>query len=265
MKYFTYDMYLKYIKHIANECYMVKEENEEYSYEEKPNNYHDKLYRDLLLDEQDVAKLINKYIKLKKKLEGKELEKYNSSFITKEYKNRESDVVYKIKNTNTYLLIEHQSYVDSSMPYRMLEYAVEIIRSAVDKVKMKTKDYIYPQVAPIVLYTGNEIWNIEKEYKKITANNLKTGVNIEYNLIDIHEYTKEELINGESIVEKVMAIEKCRTEEELIETLEQVIGVTKEEKDKEKIRRIIQYILSPIIGKEQAEILLSKLEKETNY
>ncbi len=262
MEYFTYDMYLEYISHKVNNVYMVKEDNEEYNYEEKPNNYHDKLYRDLLLDEQDVVKLINNFIKLKRKIERKELEKYNSSFITKEYKNREPDVVYKIKNTNTFILIEHQSYVDSSMPYGMLEYSVEIIKSAVDKTKMRTKGYIYPQVLPIVLYTGNEMWNVETEYKKITANNVKSGVNVKYSLIDVHNYQKEELLRGDCIISKVMAIEKCKTEDELKETLEELIRTTKQEKDKEKIQRIIQYILSPIIGHEQARILLNKLKEE---
>ncbi len=263
MEYFTYDMYLEYIAHKVNGMYMVKEDEEEYNYEEKPNNYHDKLYRDLLLDEQDVVKLVNNFIKLKRKIEGKELEKYNSSFITKEYKSRESDVVYKIKNTNTFILIEHQSYVDSSMPYRMLEYAIEIIRSAVDKTKMKTKGYIYPQVAPIVLYTGDEMWNVEAEYKKITANNVKSGVNIKYNLIDVHKYQKEELLRNDCIISKVMAIEKCKTEDELKKTLEELISSTKEANDKEKIQRIIQYILSPVIGYEQTKMLLNKLKEES--
>ncbi len=261
LEYFTYDMYLKYINNRTNEIYKVQEENEEYNCEEKPNNYHDKLYRDLLSDEQDVVKLLNNFIMQKKKIEDGKLEKYNSSFITKEYKNRESDIVYKIKDTNTFILIEHQSYIDLSMPYRMLEYAVEIIRDTVEKTKMKASKYMYPQVALIVLYTGNDKWNVPIEYKNISDNYLEEGVNIKYNLIDIDEYTKEELIENKCMISKVMAIEKCKTEEELKETLEKLINTTKEANDKEKIRRIIQYILSPIIGKEEAGILLNKLKE----
>ncbi len=265
MKILTYEECLQYINS-KNEM-QLHEDNEEYHYDEKLDNTHDKIFRDLLSDEEEAVKFMNKFFKGKKQLKKDDLEKYSNSYITKEYKNRESDIVYKIKNTNTFILIEHQSYVNTLMPYRMLEYSVEIMRSAMNQGKVKSNKYKCPEVVLIVLYTGNEKWNVEKEYKRITDNvfNYETnGTNSIYNLIDIHNYTKEELINGKSIAEKAMAIEKCKTEEELIETLEKVISVTKDEKNEEKLRRIIQYILSSIIGKEQVEILLSKMKKEEN-
>ena len=262
MKILTYEMCLQYIN--AENEMQLHEDNAEYHYNEKLDNTHDKIFRDLLSDEEEATKFINKFYRSKRQLKKEDLEKYSSSYITKEYKNRESDIVYKIKNTNTFILIEHQSYVDKAMPYRMLEYSVEIMRSAMNKEKPKGS--IYPEVVLIVLYTGSEKWNIETEYKKITDKgfNYETnGTNSIYNLIDIHNYRKEDLIKGESVIEKAMAIEKCGTQEELIETLEQIINDTKEEtRAKEKICRIIQYILSPIIGQEQAEILLKKLKKE---
>ncbi len=265
MKTVTYEMCLQYIN--ERNIFTLHEDNEEYYYDEKINNADDKIFRDLLSDKEEAVKFINKFFEIKRQLKKDDLESYNSSYITKEYENRESDIVYKIKNTNTFILIEHQSYVDELMPYRMLEYSVEIMRSALNRKRKKNCKYKCPEVVLVVLYTGSEKWKIEREYKKISDDEINyytNGTNSIYNLIDIHNYLKEDLINGESIVEKAMAIEKCRTEEELIETLEQVIGVTKEEKDKEKIRRIIQYILRPIIGQEETQILLSKLKKEGN-
>ncbi len=265
MKILTYEMCLQYIN-LRNKI-EVHEDSAEYYYDEKLDNAHDKIFRDLLSDEEEAVKFINKFLKSQKKLKSGDIEKYSNSYITKEYKNRESDIVYKIKNTNTFILIEHQSYVDALMPYRMLEYSVEIMRSAMNQEKAKSSKYKCPEVVLIVLYTGNEKWNAEKEYKKISDNEFYYGTavtNSIYNLVDIHDYKIEELVNGESMVEKAMAIEKCKTEEELIETLEGVIGATKEEKDKEKIRRIIQYILRPIIGQEETQILLNKLKKEEN-
>ncbi len=264
MKKLTYEMCLQYIS--AKGILELHEDTAEYYYDDKLDNTHDKIFRDLLSDEEEATKFINKFFKSKRKLEKDDLEKYSNNYITKEYRNRESDIVYKIKNTNTFILIEHQSYVDALMPYRMLEYSVEIMRSAMNQEKAKRK-YKCPAVILIVLYTGNEKWNVETEYKKISDNGFyygRNGTNSIYNLVDIHDYTKRELINGESIVEKAMAIEKCKTEEELIETLEEVISVTKEERNKEKLRRIIQYILRPIIGQEETQILLSKLKKEGN-
>ncbi len=265
MKTITYDMCLQYIN--ERNIFAVHEDSEEYYYDEKINNADDKIFRDLLSDKEEAVKFINKFLEIKRQLKKDDLESYNSSYITKEYKNRESDIVYKIKNTNTFILIEHQSYVDELMPYRMLEYSVEIMRSALNRKRKKNCKYKCPEVVLVVLYTGSEKWKIEREYKKISDDEINyytNGTNSIYNLIDIHNYAKEDLVKGESIIEKAMAIEKCKTEEELKETLEKLISTTKEEKDKEKIGRIIQYILSPIIGKEQAEILLNKLKKEDN-
>ena len=41
------------------------------------------------------------------------------------------------------------------MAWRILEYAMEIIKSAIDYNKIGQKNYKLPLVIPIVLYTGN--------------------------------------------------------------------------------------------------------------
>ena len=59
----------------------------------KVNNPHDKIFRIYLDNREEVVKIINRKLELKKKLEKEEIEKYNSSFVNKRYENRESDVV----------------------------------------------------------------------------------------------------------------------------------------------------------------------------
>lgn len=49
------------------------------------------------------------------------------SIISEKFKNKESDVVYKIKDKNIFLLIEHQSKIDDKMPKRILDYEIETI------------------------------------------------------------------------------------------------------------------------------------------
>lgn len=61
------------------------------------NNEHDKIFRKILSNKQEVANFINKTLKLKKTIKSEQLEKYNSNFITEKLQNRESDVIYKIK------------------------------------------------------------------------------------------------------------------------------------------------------------------------
>ena len=54
---------------------------------------HDKIIRDILNDKEEVVKIINKYIKPKEKLKKEEIEKYETSYITKNFQNKEADIV----------------------------------------------------------------------------------------------------------------------------------------------------------------------------
>ena len=104
--------------------------------------------------------LINQAIKTK--LKAEEIEKYTSSFVNKIFENREADIVYKYKNKNIFFLIEHQTKIDYSMQYRILEYEIEIMKSAIDIRKVKNKEYKLPLVIPIVLYTGKKKWDAKR-------------------------------------------------------------------------------------------------------
>lgn len=214
----------------------------------------------MVLDQKEEAvKFINKTLKLNIKKE--EIEKYNSSFINKLFQNKEADIVYKIKDKNVFFLIEHQSKIDYSMPFRLLEYEVAIIRSAVDKSKIKNKSYKIPLVMPIVLYTGKQKWNankyLEKSQEKIQCLNIKIG---NYSLVDINNYTEKELLEDNTFISKMMLIEKSKNTEEIAETLEKIISKTQKE-DKELLRRIIEIILEEKIGITKSKELIKKLEK----
>lgn len=66
----------------------------------------------------------------------------------------ESDIIYKKKDEDIFFLIEYQSKIDYSMPYRILKYNISIMESAIDKKKIKTKEYKIPAIYTFVLYTG---------------------------------------------------------------------------------------------------------------
>lgn len=94
-----------YIKEKSS-VYQICEDSEKYKIT-SPNNMHDKLFRDLLSDKKELAVFLNEYLGLD--ISEDELEKYNSSFITKNYENSEADIVYKLKDKKVFILIEHQS------------------------------------------------------------------------------------------------------------------------------------------------------------
>ena len=222
------------------------------------NHQHDKIFRTVLDRKSDAIVLINKT--LNTQLEVQDIEKYNSSFINKVFQNREADIVYKIKDRSIFILIEHQTKVDYLMPYRILEYEVAIMESAIDLDKIKNKESKIPLVIPIVLYTGNKKWNAKKylEENQEKIEGIENGLG-NYNLIDINEMTEKELLEDNSFISKMMLIEKSKNTENIVEILEKIVKITKEE-DKETLRRIISIILEEKIGITKAKELIEKME-----
>lgn len=146
MQIYTYKECLPYMNQNK-----VMEEGEIY---QARNQKHDKIFKEILDYKKEGVKLLNKYLDLE--IEEKDIEKYTRKFVLPELENRESDVIYKLKNEQIFFLIEHQTKVDYSMPFRMLEYSMAIMKSAITKEKMKSSKEIFPVVIPIVLYTGRE-------------------------------------------------------------------------------------------------------------
>ena len=223
------------------------------------NQEHDKIFRTILDKKENAALIINKAIDAK--IEIKDIEKYKNSFVNKVFQNREADIVYKMKDKNIFFLIEHQTKIDYSMPFRILEYEVAIMKSAIDMNKINTKDYKLPLVISIVLYTGNRKWNAAEYLQKSqeTLRNIKEDVG-RYNLIDINNLTEKELLEDDTFITKMMLIEKSKNTEETVETLEKVIERTKEE-DKDILIRIIKIVLKEKLGEDEVERLVNKIEE----
>ena len=166
------------------------EETQVYHYE--VSQPHDKLYKSILDSKKQVVELINRILKLNKELKEKDIEKYNSSFITTRFRNLESDIVYKKNNQKIFFLIEHQSKIDINMPKRILEYEIAIMQEMFINSKYNEK---IPLVIPIVIYTGNKKWNVAKTIEECQENlegfdKIKLG---QYYVLDINDYTNEQL------------------------------------------------------------------------
>jgi predicted transposase/invertase (TIGR01784 family) len=219
------------------------------------NNEHDKIFRTVLDKKTDVSKFLNKFLGLNIKTE--ELEKYNSSYIDPKFKNKEADIVYRIKDKNIFLLIEHQTKIDKKMPIRLHEYSTEIMASAMEENKYKS----IPSVIPIVLYTGRTKWKIENETieKQQFFKEVKL-IDGEFNLIDINDFSKKELLEDDIFITKMMLVEKCKDEIEMVQALEKIENKIKEE-DKSTFRRIVKEIWSLRIGTENANKILEKIEE----
>lgn len=222
-------------------------------------NAHDKLFKDLLDDENELKEFITQFIGIN--ILSEEIEKCNNSYITKQYKRYEADMVYRIKGKDVYILIEHQSTVDVNMPYRIVNYYGELLKEAINETTTNS----YPLIIPIVLYTGERNWKIETEYSKkvYEYKTSKKYIKLEYELVDINKYTEEELLQKNTLLTYAMLIEKNRGKEPLINILEKISSRCNTNKNKKEMQRIINYLLYPILQENTKEMIGKfKIEEE---
>ena len=223
---------------------ILKEDAEKYNSEIHINKKHDKLFKEILSDKREAIKFMNYYLNLS--LVEDEIEKYEKEFRTGKFNNIEADIVYKIKDKNVFILIEHQSSVDLKMAYRVKCYKNAIVEEAINKKKLKEKNYKIPKVIAIVLYTGRREWqnllisDIEEKIEEyIEPEN-------EYTLVDSNKFSKEELLEDTLMTSKAMLIEKSKNTEELYQNIEDVIKNQKEKNALNKIQleKLVQYELA---------------------
>ena len=107
---------------------------------------------------------------LSERLDFNRLVHVNRSFIWEDLREQEADLVYRLPFRSSvhggevlvYILIEHQSTVDSEMAFRLLSYMVSLWYMQrrdwhTQKVPMAQRR-LY-SILPIVLYTGTSQWN----------------------------------------------------------------------------------------------------------
>ncbi len=234
--------YEKYLKDPVFMALVKKyaKESEEFN-KNKPEieKEHDKIIKRVFTRKKETSRFIRKTLKIDVK--AKDLELVQNSFVTVELKYREADIVYKIKEANVVILIEHQTRVDKKMSYRILNYQMEIMR-----INEGEEECL---VIPIVLYTGKEKWKAKKYIKELqTRRYAKKEINFDeielgtlgyYTLVDVNEYTKEKLLEEKGILSKIMLLEKERNTEELLKTIFKINEKIKEAKTKEIMKKII--------------------------
>lgn len=260
---FTCKQYVLYKKKNILETIVLNDIKEEYQY---INNPHDKIFRKILDNKNEAINVINRIVKDGYYVSAEEIEKYNSSYISDTLRNSEADIVYKLKNKEVFFLIEHQTKIDYSMPYRILKYEVEIIESVLIDKNYKNKKYKYPAVISIVLYTGNKKWDAKLDLRKIQLkwNKYEGQEFSRYNILDINELEEKELLEEKSLISKMMLIEKSDTKKELERNLNKIIE-RKEvfaPEQRHLLITIIQLVLQNQLGKCNAIEIINKLRKD---
>ena len=230
------------------------------------HNKHDTSIRTVLMNKREASIFINEALKLKKinEIKTEVLEMEDNRFITKSFYNKETDIIYKIRDRNTYILIEHQSKVDKQMAKRIIEYIVEIIRRDEKEEKIKREKYKLPLVIPIVLYTGKEKWTakqsiIEIQEKLDGYDNKGFG---EYIIVDTNKYSKEKLLRNKGVLSKIILLDKAKNRKEMLEVYDEIEVEELSKGEKEIIKEYICNISTEFFRDEEVSKLRGKYEEE---
>ena len=158
------------------------------------------------------------------------LARIDKSFISENFKEKESDIIYSIYYRNKilyiFLLLEFQSTVDKMMPVRFLRYITELY----DSYQGKTESGKLPAVFPILLYNGEAKWTAPLQF----ADCIEKTIPVEY--IPIFKYfpvleneiPKESLSRIKNALSAVFYIENS-TVTEIGEELDNFFEIIKNE------------------------------------
>jgi predicted transposase/invertase (TIGR01784 family) len=261
-----------------------------------PEHIHDKGYKRILSKKENFLSLLRDFIAEPWVFDLKpdDLELVDKEFITAEFKGKEADVIYQVNRKNEkmlfYCLIELQSSVDHTIPFRLLVYMVELLKRVFDDTEpiiRERADFRLPAIIPIVLYNGAGKWTAVKSFKEylggteVEKNRL---IDFSYILLDVNRYRESDLLEISSVIASVFALDRMQDKEsinkiftaifkrhkkmnademnDLLEWIEDVL--TKKAGNQETIREAIKYMRG---GDENMmtyalEILLDEIKEE---
>lgn len=250
------------LKETEEKYKLETKENEKYNKQkiEEIDKKHDKMFKTILSKKGEMAKFLNNFLDLKETIKEENLVQCPTEIITKNYKGKYMDILYKFKQIPIYFLVEHQSTVDKGMLERMATYVQGIMH--------KEKNYgcgLYPIVVPIVVYTGIQTWNVktkflEKQYQ--IKNYEKYQISWFYNLITVQDFTFEELEEKKTLFSSFMIIEKCKNKIQLTSQIEKMIKTIENEEDKKVLVEIIENIIVSQLGEETTNKMLKEVKKK---
>ena len=126
-----------------------------------PPNVHDSGYKLLFSNRTIFRQLIETFVDAPwvKAADFSRCEPVDKSFVSDEYRQRESDLIYRValrgQELYIYVLIEFQSTVDRFMVVRVLNYLTSFY---LDYVRANRHVRRLPPIFPLVLYSGDRRW-----------------------------------------------------------------------------------------------------------
>ena len=148
------------------------------------------------------------------------LEKQNGSYVADDLRDREDDLVWRLKCKDEwvyiYLLLEFQSTVDRWMSVRVATYCGLLYQDIIQTQNLRQNDCL-PAILPVVIYNGRYRWQAPTELASLMEPIPEVfkplQLNVSYVLIDEGRYTDEELADNENIAAILFRLENSQTAE----------------------------------------------------
>ena len=128
---------------------------------------HDRGYKKLLKVKRNLIHLLRKYSSFEwaKDLREEDITFLDKEFVTNKFFTYESDLICRIRRGEEefflFFILELQSTVDFTMPFRLLVYMTEQWEEYFKNIprdEREKKEFRLPAVIPAVLYNGAERW-----------------------------------------------------------------------------------------------------------
>ncbi|MEK0312287.1 Rpn family recombination-promoting nuclease/putative transposase [Cohnella sp. 56] len=198
---------------------------------------HDTSYRYLLSSKKLFVELLRSFVSRGwvEEIDATELEAIDHSFVLPDFRRKEADLVYRLRMKNRdiifYLLLELQSTVDMAMPYRLLQYQMEIWRYLQRNRQVEEGGiFTIPAIVPIVLYNGQRPWTAPRQLRALMEGEQAFGpelLNFEYLLIDVERYTEQELLELSNTIGAVFLLDQTADRQQLHDRLGKLMGTVR--------------------------------------
>ena len=231
------------------------------------NKVHDSSYKFLFSNPEFVRDLIIGFIPddWLHSLDYATLEKVPGSYITDDFKQREDDIVWRVKVGGEcvylYLLMEFQSSVDKYMALRMMVYVGLLYQDLIKRGEVLA-DGRLPPILPIVLYNGSQRWSAATDIAELIpavpglVSEFKP--NLKYLLIDENAYSTTELSSLRNLVAAVFRFEQAQSPTSIEDIINLLIEWLADRPDLKRMFAL--WIRATLMRKPNYSILLPQID-----
>ncbi|MBK7002673.1 MAG: Rpn family recombination-promoting nuclease/putative transposase [Rhodoferax sp.] len=212
---------------------------------------HDNGYKNLFSHPQMVRDLLVGFVHEPwvAELDWNTLEKVSGSYVTDDLRDREDDIVWRVRFNErwlyVYLLLEFQSSVDEFMAVRLLTY-LGLLYQDIIKQKTFTPSGRLPPVLPLVLYNGVRRWNAAQEISaliEVPPGRLQDYTpHLKYLLLDEGAIDESVPLALQNLTAALFRLEKTRTSDTMLAVVRALLEWLSEPEQKELDRAFSVWI-----------------------